>query len=60
MMTSVVIATRVVVTSNNAVVAPAGTVRDGGTVAAVPLAVSEMATPLAGAGALSVTVALAG
>jgi hypothetical protein len=59
MVTSVVIATRVVATSNVAVAAPGGTVSDEGTVAAVPLAVSEIATPVDGAGALSVTVARA-
>jgi hypothetical protein len=59
MVTSVVIGTRAVATSNVAVVASAGTVSDAGTVAAVPLAVSEIATPVAGAEAFSVTVACA-
>ena len=59
MVMSVVTVTRVVATSNVADVAPAGTVSDEGTVAAVPLAVSEIATPVEGAGALSVTVACA-
>jgi len=56
---SVVTATRVVATSNVADVAPAGIVSVEGTVAAVPLAVSEIATPAGGAGAVSVTVARA-
>jgi hypothetical protein len=46
--------------SNVAVAAPAGTVTDEGTVAAVPLALSEITTPFGGAAALSVTVADAG
>src|SRR5262245_1462259 len=54
--TTVVLATVVVVTGNVAVVAPVGTVTPGGVDATVESAESDTGTPPAGAGALNVTV----